>query len=579
MSDDEDEWEDAFPSPGDDAAEDEWEDVDVPEAAEINGRSDSEESDNAEGEAPVTTAPIELHVQDWAALNAAVNAAANDAPPLSKQPKKVKVKRLTKDEKAQLLVQKKAHLVCLVAREAQINALANQTILQSLLRSLLPLEVEDILAQHATKCEKKDLVYVLQHLVKWFRASFVRLPYVANASCCVDASSLLAVFYARAGAEHELICLFTALCRACRLRTRYVVSLDTPNITRRDASFDAYFGINSLRETSSSRAWNEVQGPTRAWVHVDVSRNLFDAPLEVEKLRGRGALLPHVVAFDDQGHRIDVAPSYASQWNRTLAMRVDGGWYARLIGAGASVDNALDVEVKKMPLPQSLQAFKNHPQYVLEKHLGVFQCLHPRKPVGLFKGAPVFERDSVNTLRTKHQWRRRGRQVVETETPIKRVAKKKSSGPQVFPPPLDNTMSLFGEWQTQEYVAPPVIDGVVPKNEHGNIELWSDHCLPKGSVHLQLPRVAKVAKSLGVDFAPAVVGWEVKGGRNVPVLNGIVVADVVAAMVEDAHATMQHESIEKAIKHNQALIVKRWGTFAQKLLLRKRLRDEYGSGQ
>ncbi|OQR95109.1 DNA repair protein [Achlya hypogyna] len=571
MSDDE-VWEDALPSPRDGFEEDEWEDVgsnEVPAAKEADG-SESEEWDDVETTTATGPTPVDLHVHDWDALNAALNAAAEAKPDEPK--KRIKVKRLTKEEKAQLLVQKKAHLVCLVAREATVNALANQTMLQALLRSIVPPDVEALLVA-PPPTEKKDLVYLLQHLVKWFRTTFARRPYAPEARFAMDAASLLAVFYERAGMEHELVCLFTALCRGCRLATRYVVALDTPSITRRDAPFDTFFGVDG---GASLRAWNEVQGATRGWLHVDVSRDVIDAPLQVEKLRGRGALLPHIVAFDAAGHSIDVAASYASQWPRTAAGRVDEVWLGQLLGVGRSAAAALDVDAPKLPMPQSAQQFRNHPQYALEKHLGVFQTLHPRKPVGVFKGAPVFSRDHVHTLRTKHQWRRRAREVCDGEVPVKRVAKKDKG---VFPPPTDNAISLFGEWQTRVYEAPPVVAGVVPKNEHGNIELWSPQCLPCGAVHLQLPRVAKVARTLGVDFAPAVVGWEVKSGRNVPVLDGIVVAAEVAAMVEDAHATMQHESIEKAIKHNKALVVKRWGTFAQKLLLRKRLRDEYGSGQ
>lgn len=46
---------------------------------------------------------------------------------------------------------------------------------------------------------------------------------------------------------------------------------------------------------------------------------------------------------------------------------------------------------------------------------------------------------------------------------------------------------LYGLWQTEEWEVPVAMDGLVPKNEHGNV-----HCpplassLPVGTVHLQV---------------------------------------------------------------------------------------------
>ena len=55
------------------------------------------------------------------------------------------------------------------------------------------------------------------------------------------------------------------------------------------------------------------------------------------------------------------------------------------------------------------------------------------------------------------------------------------------------------------------------------MDVWSEKCLPPGTVHLRLPRVTLVAKRLEIDFAPAMVGFEFRNGRSVPVFEGIVV--------------------------------------------------------
>ena len=53
--------------------------------------------------------------------------------------------------------------------------------------------------------------------------------------------------------------------------------------------------------------------------------------------------------------------------------------------------------------------------------------------------------------------------------------------------------------------------------------MWSEKCLPPGTVHLRLPRLFQVAKRLGIDYAPAMVGFDYRSGRCLPVFDGIVV--------------------------------------------------------
>lgn len=48
----------------------------------------------------------------------------------------------------------------------------------------------------------------------------------------------------------------------------------------------------------------------------------------------------------------------------------------------------------------------------------------------------------------------------------------------------DAALELFGEWQTTEYVPPEAKDGIVPRNEYGNVDLFKKCMLPKGTVHI-----------------------------------------------------------------------------------------------
>lgn len=44
---------------------------------------------------------------------------------------------------------------------------------------------------------------------------------------------------------------------------------------------------------------------------------------------------------------------------------------------------------------------------------------------------------------------------------------------------------MFGSWQVVDYIPPPVVDGKVPVNQYGNVELYTPSMLPTGAVHIQ----------------------------------------------------------------------------------------------
>lgn len=65
------------------------------------------------------------------------------------------------------------------------------------------------------------------------------------------------------------------------------------------------------------------------------------------------------------------------------------------------------------------------------------------------------------------------------------------------------------------------------------MDVWSEKCLPPGTVHLGFPRIFNIAKKLNVDYAPAMVGFEFKNGRSYPLYNGIVVCSEFKDMILD----------------------------------------------
>jgi xeroderma pigmentosum group C-complementing protein len=72
-----------------------------------------------------------------------------------------------------------------------------------------------------------------------------------------------------------------------------------------------------------------------------------------------------------------------------------------------------------------------------------------------------------------------------------------------------------------------------------------------------MPSVAAACRSLGVDYAPALVGFDVQGGRNLPKILGVVVCQV--RRLNAAVACMMCCTWQCACaSRGNVLLVKRW---------------------
>ncbi|XP_062003363.1 DNA repair protein RAD4 isoform X1 [Rosa rugosa] len=247
-------------------------------------------------------------------------------------------------------------------------------------------------------------------------------------------------------------------------------------------------------------------------------------------------------------------------------------------------DMELETRALTEPLPTNQQAYKNHHLYAIEKWLTKHQVLHPKGPIlGFCSGHPVYPRTCVQTLKTKHKWLREGLQVKPNERPVKELKRSiKLQKVQVLEDDDyvgDNsigTIELYGKWQLEPLHLPHAINGKVPKNDHGNVEVWSEKCLPPGTVHLRLPRVFSVAKRLEIDYAPAMVDFEFKNGQSYPVFDGIVVCAEFKDAILEAYAEERdrREAVEKKRYEMQA--ISRWYQLLSSIVTRQRIQNRYG---
>lgn len=347
----------------------------------------------------------------------------------------------------------------------------------------------------------------------------------------------------------------------------------------------------------------------------DVTRRYVDVWLDVQKERPPSGLFEKTLAsccsssFPRRGKSFDVGrtPSTetggsstrvlsASQVGDSLSSAsasrrvcdLEDNSFPMTTFTGRAADNEDDVaatseqlefdrRAMKEAVPKTLSALRTHQLYVVERHLKRYEAIYPKEPVLGYVGPekePVYLRSHVRMLHTRDRWNREMRSVKQDELPIKTVAAKGKRDSDGVLVPSDS--DLFGEWQTGPLVVPAVKDGIVPRNERGNIDLWTPAHMPKGGVHVPLQHAASVARQLGFDYAPCMTGFEVRSGRSVPRIEGVVVAEEYEEVVRDGALAAGQRAKERAESRSREEALARWKELLRCMKERLRVQQKYG---
>lgn len=321
----------------------------------------------------------------------------------------------------------------------------------------------------------------------------------------------------------------------------------------------------------------------KQWITVD----LFTGKINCVDYLARHATSPisYVFGFDNEGHIKDVTPRYVQHWNNVSRMlRVEPKWLEKALKPFQAKKTARekreDEELNKIhidkPLPTTIAECKNHPLYVLKRHLLKFEALYPPEvpSLGFVRGEAIYARECLFVLQTREKWYKQGRVVKPFETAYKVVKcwkYDKLKNEWLKNQPCD----IFGVWQTDEYDPPTAENGLVPRNEYGNVELFTPKMLPKKTVHLQLPGLNRVCKRLGIDCAPALTGFEKARMRMIPVYDGFVVCEEFAnKVVEEWYKEMEEEDRREQEKFEKR-VYGNWKRLIKGLLVRRRLQNKY----
>jgi xeroderma pigmentosum group C-complementing protein len=256
-------------------------------------------------------------------------------------------------------------------------------------------------------------------------------------------------------------------------------------------------------------------------------------------------------------------------------------------------------------IPTSKAAFKNHPFYVIPSVFNSREVLHPdaRKRIcGVFKGELVYRRSDISTALTAKKWLYEGRKVKDSElqNPAKMVKARKKPTKKGFQAlesygitqaaqdeaisllhekkndaEDENMDSLYGIWQTSRW-SPPYVSpsDPIPTNEFKNVEKV---LLNPGLTHIQQPRLAGIARKLGVPYAPCMLGFERNGGRGTPLIRGIVVHDHNVTLIREASIEWESHVAEKERDERRKEVLKKWKRLVVGLLTKERLERDYGN--
>ncbi|MAJ97021.1 MAG: hypothetical protein CMI56_00205 [Parcubacteria group bacterium] len=134
-------------------------------------------------------------------------------------------------------------------------------------------------------------------------------------------------------------------------------------------------------------------------------------------------------------------------------------------------------------------------------------------------------------------------------------------------------LSCYGEWQTYAWNPPPVQNGEIPTNSHGNWEVWTSAHVPHGAVHIDIPRIHQTAALLNIPFVRAVVGFKLQpGGKYAPEFGGILVTLTSQEIIRDAHEAMEQDRAAMMMKRSVLKIHARWRRLIRSLRVRSKVR-------
>ncbi|KAG9231193.1 hypothetical protein BJ875DRAFT_127697 [Amylocarpus encephaloides] len=355
--------------------------------------------------------------------------------------------------------------------------------------------------------------------------------------------------------------------------------------------------------------WVEVLDEAhQKWLPVDplvtesiAKPRLFEPPMADQENN-----MSYVIAFDDGGNARDVTRRYTKAYNaKTRKNRIESvpkgdKWWRKTMRAYSrnwvsDLDQIEDIELAAIearePMPKNITDFKDHPVYALERHLRRNELLVATQEIGKVaagrdsslaggkKLESVYRRQDVKVARSADAWYRLGRDIKIGEQPIKTIPPKQRLDADELEEEDCPGTNLYTEDQTDVYKPPPVVNGRVPKNSFGNIDVYVPTMVPQGGIHLPYEDSARAARLLGIDYAEALTGFEFKGRHGTAVLRGVVVATEYHEAVEAVIAGFGDDRAREQEQQRQVAVLNMWKRFLVGLRIKERINAYASDGE
>ncbi|KAL5938841.1 hypothetical protein ACKVV1_009521 [Pyricularia oryzae] len=329
--------------------------------------------------------------------------------------------------------------------------------------------------------------------------------------------------------------------------------------------------------------------------------------------------LTYAIAFSSDGVARDVTRRYAKAYtSKTRKMRVDNpqaslinpaalsgeewyekamGFFRRPYGIVSDLDRIEEAELNgtasREPMPRNVADFKDHPVFALQRHLRRNEVLVPDAKssgtVAAGKGQVerIYRRRDVRIAWSADKWYRLGRVIKLGEEPVKYLPKRPrptgrgrvgrfDSDDEEEDPVLGTGGSaagtpIFSQDQTELFVPDPVRKGKVPRNKFGNVDVFVPSMVPRGGVHINNDLAPRAAYILGVDYAPALTGFEFKGRQGTAVLKGAVVPIESEEAIMAIINAIQEMEADAEEERRQRRLLRMWSKFLKVLRIDERV--------
>lgn len=138
--------------------------------------------------------------------------------------------------------------------------------------------------------------------------------------------------------------------------------------------------------------------------------------------------------------------------------------------------------------------------------------------------------------------------------------------------------ALYAFNQTSLYVPPPVVNGRIPKNAFGNLDIYVPSMVPPGGSHIRHALAKNAARLLGIDYADAVTGFQFKGRHGTAITSGAVVAEEYREAIEAVIEGFQYEQENEETRLYSLECLKLWRRFLAGLRIKERLTEYTTTG-